>query len=149
MWHQGDEGCRDGEMREVRQDHLRIGELGLELRLPVVRKLQEIIQQSDLMHDLHGRWVNGVSPEVAEKIRVLLENRDVHSGACQQEARHHAGWPAACDAAGCIQDFGHLQSPPVKAVPMPAYVAGLNLTLIQAASLSLEGKVRRKRWQCG
>ena len=39
--------------------------------------------------------MNGVAAEIAVEIGVFFQNNDVHSGARQQKADHHARWPAA------------------------------------------------------
>jgi len=62
--------------------------------------------------------MHGVAAKVAEEISVLLQHHDLDAGASQEIAEHHAGRPAADDAAadfhrargglligrGCIHD---------------------------------------------
>jgi hypothetical protein len=43
--------------------------------------------------------MNCVAPEIAQKVRVLLEHNNLDAGASQQKAQHHAGRPSADDAA--------------------------------------------------
>ena len=45
-----------------------------------------------------------VAAEVAQEVGVLLEHHDVDAGARQQQAEHHAGRPAADDAAARVGD---------------------------------------------
>ena len=51
------------------------------------------------MHHLERRRMDRVPAEVAQEVGVLLEDEDVDAGAGEEEAQHHAGRPAAGDAA--------------------------------------------------
>jgi hypothetical protein len=86
-------------MAEIRGGELQAAEPRLELAQLLMRQRQELGQEAELMHQLERRGMNGVAAEIAEEIRVLLQHDHVHSGARQQEAEHHAGRPAAGDAA--------------------------------------------------
>ena len=61
----------------------------------LVRPLEELVEQAELVHHLERRGMDGVAAEVAEEIRVLLQDDDVDAGTRQQEAQHHAGRTAA------------------------------------------------------
>jgi uncharacterized protein with von Willebrand factor type A (vWA) domain len=65
----------------------------------LVRKLEELVQQAEFVHDFESRRVDGVAAKVAQEIRVLLEHDDIDAGAREQEAEHHPGRPAAGNAA--------------------------------------------------
>jgi hypothetical protein len=43
--------------------------------------------------------MQGVAAKIPQKIRVLFENEHRDTGARQQQAQHHAGWPSPGDAA--------------------------------------------------
>ena len=43
--------------------------------------------------------MHGVAAKIAEEIRVLFQHHDIDPGAPEQIAEHHAGGPAADDAA--------------------------------------------------
>ncbi len=76
-----------------------IAELGAETRDFLVRQLQEVVEQPQLVHHIQRRGVHGVAAEVAQEIAVFLQYHRFHAGTRQQEAQHHAGRPAADDAA--------------------------------------------------
>ena len=65
----------------------------------LVRQLEELVQQAELVHHFERRGMDGVAAEVAQEIRVLLQHDHVDAGARQQEAEHHPGRPAAGDGA--------------------------------------------------
>jgi hypothetical protein len=49
----------------------------------LVRKLEKAIEQSQLLHYLEGRRVDGITTEIPEKVLVLFENRYFDAGARQ------------------------------------------------------------------
>jgi hypothetical protein len=51
------------------------------------------------MHDVKGRWMNGVSPKVTKKIVMFLKNHNLNAHACQEKTQHHAGGAPAGNAA--------------------------------------------------
>ena len=65
----------------------------------VVRALEELVEQPELVHHLERRGVHGVAAEVAQEVAVLFEHRHVDPGAGKEEAGHHPGGAAAGDAA--------------------------------------------------
>ena len=87
------------QMREIRERELGVAEPGLEYRHLLMRKLEESLQQAELVHELKGRGMNGVAAEIAQEIRVLLQHDDVDPRPRQQQAEHHPGGPAADNAA--------------------------------------------------
>ena len=64
-----------------------------------MRSLQERVENSQLVHHLQCRGVDGVAAEVSQEISVLFEDDHFHPGAGEKEAKHHAGWPSADDTA--------------------------------------------------
>src|SRR5439155_16142354 len=56
----------------------------------LVRKLQEVVEQPQLVHDVERRRVDRVAPEVPEEIGVLLEHEDGDAGARQDRTVHRA-----------------------------------------------------------
>jgi hypothetical protein len=95
--------------RAVRSD---VSEVGHRHRFPAdhagqpphlgVRQREELVEQTELVHDVERRWVDGVAAEVAQEVSVLLQHHDVDAGARQQEPEHHSGRPAAGDAAASL-----------------------------------------------
>ena len=66
---------------------------------PLMRQLQEFIDEAELEHQFERRRMNRVAAEVAEEIGVLLQHHDANAGARQQESEHHPGGAATGDAA--------------------------------------------------
>ena len=86
-------------MGEVGDLHGRVADDAAEALHAPVRQLEEFIEQPELVHDLERRGMNGVAAEIAQEVGVLLQHHHVDAGAREQEAEHHAGGPAAGDAA--------------------------------------------------
>jgi hypothetical protein len=90
---------RVGRMREIGHRQRRIAELSDQARHLLVGHAQEFLQQAQLVHELERRGVDGVAPEVAEEVGVLLEDHHPDAGLGEQEPEHHAGRAAARHAA--------------------------------------------------
>ena len=100
LWHESDELADGREMAEVSDlQHLApdLARGGAKL---VVWAGEKGVEQAQFVHDLKRRRMNGVAPEIAQEIRVLLQEHHLDTGAREQQAEHHAGGTAADDAAG-------------------------------------------------
>ena len=89
------------QMREVGERDAVVADLAGQLAHLLMRQLEELVEQAELVHDLERRGMDGVAAEVAQEIGVLLEHHHLDAGAGEQIAQHHAGGPAAGDAAAC------------------------------------------------
>ena len=67
-----------------------------------MRQFQESVDQSEFVHHLQRGGMHGVAAKIAEEVGMLLEHHDVDAGASEQVTEHHAGRPAADDAATCF-----------------------------------------------
>jgi hypothetical protein len=67
-----------------------------------VGALKKLLQQAELVHDLQGGGVDGVTAEVPEEIGVFFQHHQIYSGASQQKAQHDTGRPTAHDAAASL-----------------------------------------------
>jgi hypothetical protein len=56
-----------------------------------------------------------VAAKIAQEVGMFLEHDDVNAGARQQEPEHHAGRPAARDAAACPE---RAQAPIMRSLAM-------------------------------
>ncbi len=97
--HHRDIATAHRQMGEVGDLHAPIAELAGEARDLVMRQFQELIEQAELVDHVQGRGMDGVAAEVAQEVAMLLQHHHLHAGARQQEPQHHAGRPAAHDAA--------------------------------------------------
>ena len=90
---------RVGRWREIGEgDHL-VADDSADLAHLLVRQLEERLEQAKLVHHLQRRGVDRVAAEIAQEVRVLLQNDDIDAGAREQKAEHHAGGPAPGDDA--------------------------------------------------
>ncbi len=88
-----------GEMREVRDGHEEVVDLRADRRELLMRALEELVDHAEFVHQFERGRMDRVAAEVAEEVGVLLEDGHVDAGAREEEAEHHAGRPAADDAA--------------------------------------------------
>src|SRR5580704_14536863 len=77
----------------------------------LVRQFQEVVEQTELVHQLERRRMYSVAAEIAEEIGVFLQHHDVDAGAGEEKAEHNSGRSAAGDATGGgDRGIGHLNS---------------------------------------
>src|SRR5262249_48013971 len=84
---------------EIGEGIFLVAEPGADGRGLGVRQLEEIVEQFKLVHQLQGRWMDGVAAEVAQKVSVLLEHDDIDAGARQKIAEHQPAGAATDNAA--------------------------------------------------
>ena len=65
----------------------------------LVRQFQEFLEQIQLVHQLKCGRMNGVAPEIAVEIGMLLQHGHVHTGAGQEITGHHSSGSATDDDA--------------------------------------------------
>ena len=99
MRHQGNEFAACRQTAEIRDRDALVADLCGNVVDLLVRKLEKLVQQPELMHHLERRGMDRVAAEVAQEVLVLLQHDHVAPGAREQKAGHHAGRPAAHDAA--------------------------------------------------
>jgi len=98
--HERDEPAPRRQVGEVGDREPDVVDLHDQLAHLLVRQLQEVVQDSELVHHLERRRVDGVAAKVTQEVGVLLEHDDRDARARQEQAEHHARRPAAGDAAG-------------------------------------------------
>ncbi|MNL17968.1 hypothetical protein D3C87_1390910 [compost metagenome] len=59
-----------------------------------MREAQELLGETQLLHQFKRGGVNGVAAKIAQKISMFLDNRYVYTAAGKQKAKHQAGRPA-------------------------------------------------------
>ena len=85
--HQRDEMAVGRQMREIGKDDALVADLSGELAHFLMRALEEIVENAELVHELERRGMDGVAAEIAQEIGVLLQHHDIDAGARQQKAR--------------------------------------------------------------
>ena len=66
-----------------------------------VGKLEELLEETELMEELESRGMDGVTAKVAEEVCVFFEDGDGNALTGEKEAEHDACRASADDAAGC------------------------------------------------
>src|ERR1700730_18505242 len=103
-------------MREVRYFDKLVSDLAPECSDFLMRTPQELVEQSELVHDLEGRGMDRIPPEIAQEIGMFFENENRDPGSGEQEAEHHSrGTPTGSGAAirnrGIDRDLPRLPLP--------------------------------------
>ncbi len=78
---------RVGKMGKIRDDDALVADLAGELAHLLMRALEEIVEDTELVHDLERRGMDGVAAEVAQEIGMLLQHHDIDTGAGEQKRR--------------------------------------------------------------
>src|ERR1700738_2305605 len=86
-------------MREVRYFDKLVSDLAPERSDFLMRTPQELVKQSELVHDLEGRGMDRIPPEIAQEIGMFFENENRDPGSGEQEAEHHPRGAPTGDAA--------------------------------------------------
>ena len=71
----------------------------------LVRQLQKVFQQTQFIHHLQRRGMDGVAAEVAKEVLVLLQHCNLHASAGQKVAQHHACRPPAHNTTSSFHSF--------------------------------------------
>src|SRR5436309_9436435 len=96
--HEGDEFAVRRQMRKIRDRDKVLTNLAAQLAHFLVRALEKVFEDAQLVHQLERAGMNRVATKVAQKIRVLLKHDDLDASTCEQKAEHHCRRPAAHDA---------------------------------------------------
>src|SRR4051812_36230313 len=104
-------------MAEVRRLEWKVSDNAARGCHPLVRQLQKIVQQPQLMKDLERRWMYRIAAEVAKEIVVLFDHRHFHAVTSEQIAEHHARGTAANNATRRVD--GWIRHPPIITLPIP------------------------------
>jgi hypothetical protein len=70
--------------------------------------LEQIVQESELVHQLQCGGMYRVAAKIPKEVGMLLQYDDIDAGAREKESQHHAGRAAANNATIDIQSFGGL-----------------------------------------
>ena len=68
-------------MCEIREPHQLIANYARKTSRFLMRQFEKLVEQAELAYDLERRGVNGIAAEIAEKIRMLLEDHHLDTGA--------------------------------------------------------------------
>ena len=97
--HERDEFAARAQTREIRDRDGVAVEISSDLAQFLMRQLEKLLQQPELVHELEGGRMNGVAAKIAVEIGVFLQHDHVHTGARQQVTAHHSSRSATDDDA--------------------------------------------------
>jgi hypothetical protein len=103
LWHERHEAALRSQIRHVTQYDRLASNTSADSRDLLVRPFQELFEQTKLVHHLKCRGMNGIAPEVAQEIGVLLQNEDLDSGPRQQIPQHYPSGATAGDTTAGLQ----------------------------------------------
>jgi hypothetical protein len=82
--HEGDEGVFDVQPAEIRDANCGRPKLALHLLQLLMRKLQEAVDQAQLVHHLQRRGMHGIATKIPEEICVLLQHQRLDTRPSEQ-----------------------------------------------------------------
>jgi hypothetical protein len=97
--HESDEFALHRQVGEIGHHDRAAADLALDARELLVRPLQELLEQAQLVHYFERRRVHGIAAKIAQEVGVLLEHDGVDARAREEQPEHHPGGTAAGDAA--------------------------------------------------
>jgi len=103
LWHERHKTTPRPEVRHLTQENLVTADPSADLAYFLMRPLEKLVEQTQLVHRFKSRGVNRVAAEVSQEVSVLLQNQDVDSCACEQEAKHHPGRAASGDTTPAVE----------------------------------------------
>jgi hypothetical protein len=65
----------------------------------LMRAVEELLQNTEFMHEFECRWMDRVATKVPQKVGVLFQHHDVDARPRQQQSQHHSCRAAAGDTA--------------------------------------------------
>src|SRR5215831_3251111 len=97
LWHERHEAALRSKIGHVTQKDRFSTDRGADLTDLLMRPLQKLFEQTQLIHGFKSRGMNRVAAEIPQKIGVLLQNQDFDSSPRQKVSQHHPGRAAASD----------------------------------------------------
>jgi hypothetical protein len=74
-------------MRKIRDSRFFGAEVRVNLPHLLMRLAQELFEQTEFVHQLQGRGMNGVAAKIAQEILVLFQNDHFDAGAREHKSR--------------------------------------------------------------
>src|ERR1700742_3545729 len=110
-------------MAKVRHLEVEVTEGAVDRLQFLMRQLQKVLQDAELVKDFERRGMNGVTTEIAKEVLVFLDYRDPYTPARQKVSEHDSGGAAADYAARrrkCLGCHG-LSGSASEDIPAPVY----------------------------
>ena len=98
--HQRDKLAARGQMAEVGGPKGEVANAAVRRSELLVRQLEEVVQQPQLMHDLERGRMHGVAAKIPKEVPVFLKNHDVYASPRDQVSQHHARRAATHNTTG-------------------------------------------------
>jgi hypothetical protein len=103
LWHQRKEAALRSEIRHITEKGRFPTDDGADFSDFLMGAFQKFAEQTQFMHGLKSRRMNGVTAEVSQEIGVLLQDQDFDSRPRQEVSEHHPGGASASDTTAALQ----------------------------------------------
>src|SRR5438128_6356877 len=107
LWHESEETAVSREMGEIRNCDGILSHLTSELSYFLMRAFQELVQNTEFMHNLKCGWMDRIPTEITQEIGVLFEHEYINAHTCKKKTQHHAGRTASSNAAASVNHLVH------------------------------------------
>jgi hypothetical protein len=72
----------------------------------LMRALEELVEDPQLVHDFKSGRMDGIAAEVAQKVCMFLKYDNIHTHASEQETQHDARRPTSSNTTASLNGFG-------------------------------------------
>src|SRR5437667_1266436 len=107
LWHESEETAVSREMGEIRNCDGILSHLTGELSYFLMRALQELVQNTEFMHNLECGWMDRVTTELTQEIGMLFEYENIDARPRKKKTQHHAGRATSSNAATSVNRLVH------------------------------------------
>src|SRR5947208_5464206 len=94
-------------MPKIRNRDRILSHLTGELSYFLMRAFQELVQNTEFMHNFECGWMDRIPTEISQEIGMLFEHEYIDAHACKKKTQHHAGGTASSNAAASVNRFVH------------------------------------------
>src|SRR5438309_2997387 len=107
LWHESEETTVSREMPKIRNRDRILSHLTGELSYFLMRAFQELVQNTEFMHNFECGWMDRIPTEISQEIGVLFEHEYINAHTCKKKTQHHAGRTASSNAAASVNHLVH------------------------------------------
>jgi hypothetical protein len=96
------------EMGEIRNRDRILSHLTGKLSYFLMRAFQELVQNTEFMHNLECGGMDRIPAKITQEIGVLLEHEHIDAHTRKKKTRHHAGRATSSNAAASVDHVVHV-----------------------------------------
>ena len=95
------------EMPEIGDCDAILSHLTSKITYFLMRAFQELVQNTEFMHNLECGWMDRIPAKITQEIGVLFEHENIDARARKKKTQHHAGRATSSNAATSVNRLVH------------------------------------------